>query len=67
MDTVTKKKGNGKTGAADKTAAQNGRAPGRKTKTVELTEEEIKAEKRRKLTLKVFRLVYEDHQKKSHE
>jgi hypothetical protein len=64
MDRKPEKKiENGKARAGAKTTAGNGGASGRKAKGIELTEEEIRAEKRRKLTLKVFRLIYEDHHK----
>jgi hypothetical protein len=59
MDRKSEKKETGKSRAA----AGNGGSSGRKAKAVELTEEEIRAEKRRKLTLKVFRMVYDSHHK----
>lgn len=60
MDTKAPKKQNGKALAG---ARRGNAASGRTAKRPELTEEEIRAEKRRKLTLKVFRMVYEDHHK----
>lgn len=64
MDEKPEKKENGTARAGSKAAAKMGAPSPRKAKkAVELTEEEIRAEKRRKLTLKVFRLVYEDHHK----
>jgi hypothetical protein len=65
MDTVTKKKGGDKTEDTDKMASKNGHRLGREKGALELTQEEIRAEKRRKLTLKVFNAFYEDHQKNS--
>jgi hypothetical protein len=63
MDRKPEKKENGKAQAGSKPAARSGGASGRKAKAVELTEEEIRAEKRRKLTLKAFRMVYDSHHK----
>lgn len=63
MDTKTSKKQNGKGAASGKATPRRSARSGRAAKKVQLTEEEIRAEKRRKLTLKVFRMVYEDHHK----
>lgn len=63
MDSKAPKKQNGKAAAGGKAAPRRSTAPGRTAKKPELTEEEIRAEKRRKLTLKAFRMVYESHHK----
>ena len=61
MDTDNKKKESRK--STNKPLSGNGWASGQKAKAVELTEEEIRAEKRRKLTLKAFRMAYDSHHK----
>jgi len=61
MDTDNKKKEGRK--STNKTLSGNGGSRTGKKRTRELTEEEIRAEKRIKLTLKAFRLIYEDPHK----
>jgi hypothetical protein len=63
MDSKPKKTENGKARPGSRTTAGNGGASARKAKAIELTEEEIRAEKRIKLTLKAFRMVYDSHHK----